>query len=472
MTDNTMEDVVKSVFLAMQGQEPRPDVLVRWANDISRGSRTIEDLQKYLVRSREYEQHITAIYKRLYTQHIDDRPQPELLKAIFAANTGIPITEATIMDALRKTDAFTGKYVSIIRNLWSIIKDTEIDEGSCNFFLERFREDGYTIEHLQRDIANNTSAPNTAIAYPVRDIAEVLGQGVTIEDYSKVLEIMRSPRLAAELFIASRDITTHPKIKTAVAVFPDFFARDITVVELLRIFPALLATLDVTALVRTEHQRFSTVFNAINQAYLTYTGASIDHMTFINNHLSALDATNLSTVVSDLIDSLTRSDLYKTMVKDMLAALCSVGSLDADADDIEQLFTIVMVSRIGCNADEQMKSIAHDYVAKREAFIKSVGAIYEENLGRPLEADEVRKYRRQYREHKTDLALITQGVQSSFEYIGAMHELVAGLARDLGVDDKFGKSKLYKMIEGLMRDSAGDRSSVTILAKARQLLVA
>lgn len=462
-----MEEAIKNVFLSLQGQEPRADVLARWAVDVSRGTRTIDDLQKYLMRSREYELHVSNVYRSLYFKYIDDKPSVELLKTIMTNNMGNPVTESIIMDALRSTDVFVKRYNNIISNLWLIIKGIEIDEPTLQFFLERFRDDSYTVTSLQKDITSNSSAPNKDLTHPVDDIADVLGAGVPVEDFSKVLDIMRNPRLAAELFLASCDMANHPKIKTAVAVYPTFFKRDITVVELLRIFPSLLATLDVESLVRGEHQRFSTVYNAFNNAYLRFTGAEIDQMTFINNHLPTLDATDLSSVVSELVLTLTRNPKYRDLIMKQLTVINHAG---ATQEDLEQIFTIAMVSCIGVNEGDRIQSIATDYFTNRDAYVKSVNAIYEENLTRALEPDEVQKYHQYYRDHKTDLIVVRQDVQSSFEYIGTMHELVANLARDLGVSDRFGRGKLYKLIEGLMTESE-DKSSVTLLARAREQLL-
>lgn len=461
-----MEDTIKNVFLSLQGQEPRADVLARWSVDVSRGTRSIDDLQKYLMRSREYEQHVTGIYRNLYTKYIDDKPSLDLLKTIMSNNIGVPITETIIMDALRSTDAFVKRYHNIITSLWKIIKGEDIDAPTLQFFLDRFKDEAYTVASLQKDIVNNSSAPTKDLTHPVEDIADVLGAGVPLEDFSKVLDIMHSPRLAAELFLASCDIANHPKIKTAVSVYPTFFSRDITVVELLRIFPSLLATLDVEGLVRSEHQRFSMVFDAFNNAYTRFTGSQIDHMAFINNHLSALDEPELMTVVGELVLTLTRSPKYKDLIMKQLTAMN--GS--CDKDDLEQIFTVIMVSCIGCNELDKIKSIFTDYFTNRDAYIQSVSNIYEENLGRGLEPDEVQKYSQYYRDHKSDLSVVKQDVQSSFEYIGVMHEMIANLAKDLGVADRFGRGKLYKLIESLMNETE-DKSSVTLLAKAREQLL-
>lgn len=446
--------------------------------DVNRGMRTVDDLQKYLMRSREYEHHISNMFRTLYTKYIDDKPQVELLKAIMSNNIGTPITETIIMDKLRTTDTFVKRYNNIITNLWRIIKGCEMDDAMLNCFLERFKDNDYTIANLQQDIVNNSSAPNQSLTHPLEDIADVLGSGVQMDDYAKVLDIMRSPRLAAELFLASCDIANHPKIKTAVSVYPKFFARDITVVELLRIFPSLLATLNVEGLIRTEHAQYNTVYNAINHVYIKYTGAEIEHMAFINSHIAALDQTNdgLDEMVKSMALELTRGDKYKELVMshvntfvDQYAKGAKTQHNDITPEDHEHIFTIIRVSNIGCNDTELIRSIVADYFTNRNAYIQTVGNIYKENLGRDLETEEVQKYCCQYRDHKTDLTQVKMDVQSSFEYIGAMHEMVANLAKDLDVVDKYGKGKIYQLIEGLMRDNE-DKSSVTLMAKAREVM--
>lgn len=497
MTD--IEATVRASYLGMLGQEPKADVVARWATDLAKGGRSLEDFHRYLMRTREYEQHVTYTFKKLYVQLVDENVDVDQIKNLRAFAGNQPITEAVIVRFLRTTDAYLDKYRQVVASLWRVLKGVDIPEHVAAAYIARFRgaradadaadgpsdADEYTVEQLQADMLADKSHDNVLAvdgggsSFPIADIAEVVGAGVSVADFSKVLDIMRSPRLAAELYLASKDLTKHPKINALVHLYPSVYDREVTVVELLRMLPTLLATNDIGAYVRGSQQAFARAFAAIDGVYRAYLGRGIDDMFFIKNHLAALDETDLSATTSayvgGVVDAIIRGDEYAAAVRAKLDAAFVAHNPGAPAGgllaaDAEQLMCVLLASRVPATDDERIDAVLVDYFRGMDAFVAAVRGAYDDNLGRALEPDEEAAFRAKFRAHDTDLNAVVADVRASFEFVTVVHQLVDSIAKDLGVDA--GKGRLFKVIETLLGPATADKSKLGLCMQARALLTA
>jgi hypothetical protein len=458
---------IRDVFLSLMGVEPRVELVGRWSTDITNGTRSLADLHRYIMRTREYDQHVAFTFKRVYIATISEDPDATLLPALVEANRGVPITEEIVACFLRSTDAFAQKHAQIIKNMWSVIKGgAEIDSTGASAYLSNFTSGtSYTIHDLQDDIFKDASATNSLSSSPLATAADVIGTGATLQDYERVIAIMASPRLATELYIASKDLTKHPKLKEITAAYPAKFGRDLTVVELLRIFPSLLAASDVGALVGQEASCFNTVFTSVAGVYQSLLEQPVDHMFFIKNHLTALDAPNLTAYTAALVDALVHGDEYAALAHDKIR---SMHEGDIGAEDLQQIFAILVVGRTPLSSQETVENVIADYFRRMDAFVGSANKVFQDNLSRDMDADEVASFRRKFRDHSTDMNAVETDVRASFEFTSVVYELVKGIAEDLAV--ALTNSRLCKITESLLRD--GDNSKLSICLRARQLLSA
>ena len=468
------EDFVRNIYVSLLGQDPRPDIVSRWTGDIDKGVRTFDDFNKYLMRTREYDQQVNYNFKKLYIQHIDENVDMDLVKPMREYGGTQPITEDTIVRFLRTTDKFIDKYRPIVTNLWKVLKDTDITDVLLDYYLTNFKMDTtYTVEKLQDDILSNTGFVNVeGMQCPVNDIAEVIGTGVSVDDYRKVLDIMKNAKLAAELYLVAKDVTKHPKIKTLVQLYPTHFNRDVTVVELLRILPSLLSSQDVDAVVKKEKDAYYKVFETVNNTYKTYLGRGIDDMFFIKNHLSALDEKRIEKYTDTIIDTIVRSDEYRDTIRTYLATLYALNSREheiMDKEDMDQLLCILLVSKVPATDKTRIETTLTDYFKQMNAFISSVDTLFQENLERALEKEEEQKFKSRFRAHVTDMNDIVASLRSSYEYIHLIHKLVDSIAADMGVE---GKGKIYRVVETMLDDPNADKSKIAICMNARRILSA
>ena len=466
------EDFVYKTYVRLLGQDPRPDIVARWAGDIDKGARTFDDFNKYLMRTREYDQQVTYNFKKLYIQHIDENVDMDLIKPLRAYGGPQPITEEMIVRFLRTTDKFVDKYRPIVANLWKVLKDVDITDVLLDYYLENFKTDAtYTVERLQEDISSNTGIVNVqGMQCPVNDIAEVIGTGVTVDDYQKVLDIMKNARLAAELYLVAKDVTKHPKIKTLVQLYPKHFDRDVTVVELLRILPTLLSSQDVDGVVKKERDAYAKVFESVNNTYKTYLGKGIDDMFFIKNHLAALDEKKIDRYTDVIVDTIVRSDEYRDAIKSYISELYSSSGHERavmDNEDMDQLLCILLVSKVPATDKARIETTLADYFKQMKAFLSSVDTIFQENLERALEKDEEQKFKSRFRAHVTDLNDIVTALRGSYEYVHLIHKLVESIAADMGIE---GKGRIYKVVENLLDDPNTDKSKIVICMNARRML--
>lgn len=468
MTD--FDSIVKSVYFRLIGQEAKPEVVVRWSADLARGNRSVDDFNRYLMRTREYEANVTYNFKKLYIQIIDENVDAELIKDLRVYSGSQPITEDVITQFLHTTDAFLAKYRTIIVNLWRVLKDATIEDTTLEYYLASFKADSsYDIARLQDDIIANSSRETVTSGRPIGDIADVIGAGVSIDEYNKVLDIMGNARLAAELFLASKDLTNHPKINALVALYPKYYDRDVTVVELLRVLPTLLATTDVEGAVQAGRKAYARVFEAVQATYKMYIDTVISDMYFIKNHLAALDEANIAAYTSGVVETIVRGDAYAAAVKAKLGLYYSSHNVGATLPpaDLEQLFIGMLVARIPVTDGPRIEAAMLDYFRQMDAFVSSANTIYQDNLSRQLEPEEEAALRDKFRAHDTDLNGIVAAVRGSFEYMHVLHDMVSSIAADLGVDS--GKGKVFKLIESLIADNH-DKSKVTLCMQARRLL--
>lgn len=387
------------------------------------------------------------LFRRVYVQLVGEAVDRGLMDAFMKTGQD---TEEAAAAFVRASPQFRERYDRAVRTMWRLAHGEEPADGDVEPLVQRAVA-GCGIDELCEAVRAGASAPEACVN--VHEEAQSVLPDAGPGDMLQVVEIMGSVRRATELYRASRSLADNERLMAAVNRFPAyFFGRDMTVRELVRLYPAIMAApADGTdALLHDEHEAFTRAFALVSAAARDYYALSdISHDTFVRDHLAALDAADASDYVADMVSTIVAGPEYEYRMREAVVRAVPDGQA-CDADDVTEVFTTLRSRRTAITADAAISQAVAAHFAAMAKTLADINELYQKHLGRDLEEEEATAFKARFRRGDADIARITVDLRDSLEYHDVVRCMVAAAAQRLGIE--LSNARLFRAVQRLLEE--------------------
>lgn len=405
---------------------------------------------------------MAQVFRRVYVRLVDACVDRELMEAF--VRTGQTSEEAA-ESFVRASQRFRDRYERAVRSMWRVAHGTEPSEAAVEALVQRAVA-GASVDELLAEV--RAGAPDCEAALPTAD-AVAAGEALpdpSPADQMAVLEIMGSVKRATELYRSSRSLAANERVAEGVRLFPEVFGRDMTVPELLRLYPQLITAPDVGALLRSEQAAFARMHAALARAVHDYTLEELGQEAFVREHLASLDLGDVEGYVAARVADMVSSRGYEDMMRAAIERAVPEGQA-YEADDVAEVFAALRARRVPVTATDAVSQAVVGHFAAMAKLLSDVNALYMQHLGRDLEEDEVVQFKARFRRGDTDLARITVDVRQSYEYLDVVRGMVEAAAAR--ADLQLSSGRLFKAVQRLFEE-VPDRGREAIQARIPYVL--
>ena len=405
---------------------------------------------------------MAQVFRRVYVRLVDACVDRELMEAF--VRTGQTSEEAA-ESFVRASPRFRDRYERAVRNMWRVAHGTE-PEAAVEALVQRAVA-GASVDDLLADV--RAGAPDSAAAAEGLPLADAVGEALpdpSPADQMAVLEIMGSVKRATELYRSARSLAANERVAEGVRLFPGVFGRDMTVPELLRLYPQLIVAPDVGALLRSEQAAFARMHAALARAVHDYTLEELGQEAFVREHLASLDDGDVEGYVAARVADMVSSKGYEDMMRAAIERAVPAGQA-YEADDVTEVFSALRGRRVPVTSADAVAQAVVGHFAAMAKMLSDVNTLYVQHLGRDLEEDEVAQFKARFRRGDTDLARITVDVRQSYEYLDVVRGMVEEAAAR--ADLQLSSGRLFKAVQRLFEE-VPDRSREGIQARIPYVL--
>jgi hypothetical protein len=385
------------------------------------------------------------LFRRVYVQLVGEAVDRGLMDAFMKTGQD---TEEAAAAFVRVSPQFRERYDTAVRTMWRLAHGEEPAEGDVEPLVQRAVA-GCGIDELCDAVRAGASAPEACVH--VSQEAQAVLPDAGPGDMLQVVEIMGSVRRATELYRASRSLAENERLMAAVHGFPSYFGRDMTVRELVRLYPAIMAApADGTdALLHDEHEAFARAFTSVSAAARDYTLQDLGQDAFVRDHLAALDAADASDYVAAMVSAIVASPAYEYRMREAVVRAVPDGQA-CEADDVSEVFATLRARRTAVTAEAAIGQAVAAHFSAMAKTLADINCLYQEHLGRDLEEEEAAAFKARFRRGDADIARITVDLRDSLEYHDVVRGMVVAAAHAIGVE--LSNARLFRAVQRLLEE--------------------
>ena len=383
------------------------------------------------------------VFRRVYVRLVGEAIDNGLLDAF--VRTGQDTEEAATA-FVRASPQFKERYDRAVRTMWRLVHGEEPADSDVEPLVQRAVA-GCSIDELCADVQAGVSEPEACL-HISQEAEEVLPDAAP-GDMLQVMEIMGSVRRATELYRVTRSLADNERLAAAVRRFPVYFGRDMTVRELMRLYPAIMTAQGIDALLHDEHEAFSRAFATVSAAARDYTLEELGQDAFVRDHLAALDAVDASEYVAALVSEVVAGPAYERLMRDTIVRAVPEGQA-YEEDDVVEVFAALRARRTAVTAVAAVQQAVAAHFAAMAKTLADINSLYLEHLGRDLDGEEAAAFKARFRKGDTDIARITVDLRDSYEYHDVVRGMVADAARAAGTE--LSNARLFRAVQRLLQE--------------------
>ena len=387
------------------------------------------------------------VFRRVYVQLVGEAVDRGLMDAFLKTGQD---TEETAAAFVRASPQFKERYDRAVRTMWRLAHGEEPADREVEYLVQRAIA-GCSIDELCADVRAYKAEPADACPQRLVQEAEEVLPDAGPGDMLQVVEIMGSVRRATELYRASRSLADNERLMAAVGRFPAYFGRDMTVRELVRLYPAIMAVpaAGMDALLHDEHEAFVRAFSTVSAAVRDYTLEELGQDAFVRDHLAALDSADACEYVATLVSEVVAGPAYERLMREAVVRAVPEGQV-YEQDDVTEVFAALRARRTALTAATAIGQAVTAHFTAMAKTLADVNTLFQEHLGRDLEEEEAAAFKARFRKGDTDIARITVDLRDSYEYHDVVRGMVADAARALGVE--LSNARLFRAVQRLLEE--------------------
>lgn len=411
---NSMETIKKeilSVFMrtmlsTMETMDTK--TLNFWTNAISRGTKTLEDLEAFLIKSQDYQNAVQNIFVDIFYDQIGSTTEYQsLLKDFLDSKKNSHISREDIFSFIVNSAPFIEKYTSIISNVYETISNEEPTMETIVGFLKKFQEGQYSVDDLKNDVKALLENIDTTSQ------SETWSKDLTENQQKEILSLWADKTKFVEYYRHNNEIKheTNPAdpfpksnkfADDFISTFEKVYKRNMNAREYILYLPRydnnfqLIANLDQE--VENLKAKHDSMLSQVQELSTKLYNETLSEDVFIKKYLSSIDEPQF---VQQLKYEMLQSDKYKNSMTERISSLYRT-LYGEELGNEEQSYIFEQVKSKEYDLfNEDMNDVLVSYKNENDQFIERIYQIFMETYEREPDVHELSKYIQLYRSHNT-----------------------------------------------------------------------
>ena len=427
---NLFNDVMLNTLDTMDSK-----TLNYWTNAISRGSKSLDDLNTFLLKSQDYTTAVKNTFVDIFYDKIGgDGDYQTLLRSCTDNFRDQQIHREDIYKYIVESSEFSIKYKNIIQKVYEAITNKQPDHEITIKLLQKFQQlPEYSIDDLKIDISEGLrdddakdvdDALNSEEFNPDQQqeiIALWNDKSKFLEFYRKLLDQseQKNPVVVSTSSICHNDNDEKYKFIT---IFESVYGSSMFALEYVLYTNAFINKANLLNEIKILKEHHDEMFSNVREISAKYLNESMEEQEFIRTYLPHIQDDNF---VENLKNKILSSEQYKTKMTQKLSGMYqSMYGESLGKDESEYIFNKVKQAEYDL-LNEDVNTVLVEYKNETDSFTERIFRIFIDTFEREPDIHELPKYVQMYRVHgELDSGVVDKMVESELVASLEYHDVI------------------------------------------------